>query len=86
MQSSLLYFKDKRAAQKGKWSTAESSLHACSLFCGWPDALIAQAKLRHKSSKVYFKVFYWFTVLLNCFGLLWLLTPTGFSFLETLVL
>lgn len=80
----LLYFKDKRAAQKGNWRTPESSLHVCSLLCGWPGALIAQAKLRHKSSKTYFKVFLWFTILLNCFALAWLLTPAGFSYFEAL--
>lgn len=81
----LLYFKDKKAAQKGKWRTPESSLHVCSLLCGWPGALIAQTKLRHKSSKTFFKVYYWLTVLLNCFALAWLLFPKGFSFLENFI-
>ncbi|MEJ1377111.1 MAG: DUF1294 domain-containing protein, partial [Candidatus Sedimenticola sp. (ex Thyasira tokunagai)] len=44
---------------------------------GWPGALIAQQKLRHKSKKQPFRVVYWFTVAANCGALVWLLSPGG---------
>jgi uncharacterized membrane protein YsdA (DUF1294 family)/cold shock CspA family protein len=47
-----LYAKDKSAAQDGTWRTPESTLHFFSLIGGWPGALIAQSKLRHKSKKI----------------------------------
>ncbi len=75
----LVYFKDKHAAQNGKWRTPESTLHLCSLCFGWPGAIIAQSHLRHKSSKFYFRVFYWLTVLVNCIVLSWILTNPGIS-------
>ena len=73
----LMYAKDKAAAKKGAWRTPESTLHLFSLFGGWPGALVAQQKLRHKSKKQSFRFVFWLTVLLNCAGLFWLLTPTG---------
>lgn len=78
----LLYAKDKSAAQKGKWRTPEATLHMFSLLGGWPGASIAQSKLRHKSKKVSFRIFFWLTVFLNCFGLGWLLTFEGSIFLQ----
>jgi uncharacterized membrane protein YsdA (DUF1294 family) len=70
----LMYAKDKSAAKKGGWRTPESTLHLFSLFGGWPGALIAQQKLRHKSKKQPFRFVFWLTVLLNCAGFLWLFT------------
>jgi len=61
----LIYAKDKRAAQNSEWRTAESTLHLYSLFFGWPGAVIAQQKLRHKSKKQSFRLVFWFTVLIN---------------------
>jgi uncharacterized membrane protein YsdA (DUF1294 family)/cold shock CspA family protein len=72
-----LYAKDKSAAQSGKWRTSESTLHLFSLAGGWPGAAIAQSQLRHKSKKLSFKLVYWFTVIINCGFLGWLLTPEG---------
>jgi len=77
-----LYAKDKSAAQTGKWRTAESTLHLFSLVGGWPGAAIAQSQLRHKSKKLSFRVVYWFTVIINCSILGWLLTPEGTYKLE----
>ena len=51
----LIYAKDKRAAQNDEWRTSESSLHLYSLLFGWPGAVIAQQKLRHKNKKQNFK-------------------------------
>ena len=81
----LLYAKDKSAAKKGAWRTPESTLHLFSLFGGWPGALVAQQRLRHKSKKQPFRFVFWLTVLLNCAGFLWLLTPTGAAKLNLLI-
>ena len=56
------YALDKSAAQKGAWRTQESTLHLLSLAGGWPGALIAQQKLRHKSKKESFRFVFWVTV------------------------
>ena len=72
-----LYKKDKSAAEWEEWRTPESTLHLIALIGGWPGALIAQNKLRHKSKKLSFRMVYWVTVIINCGGLAWLLTPDG---------
>ncbi|MBS1143041.1 MAG: DNA-binding protein [Proteobacteria bacterium] len=72
-----VYAWDKAAAQGGHWRTAENTLHMIALCGGWPGALVAQRVLRHKSSKASFQVGFWATVLINCGGLGWLLTPAG---------
>jgi uncharacterized membrane protein YsdA (DUF1294 family)/cold shock CspA family protein len=73
----IMYAVDKSAARKGAWRTQESTLHLLSLAGGWPGALVAQQKLRHKSKKQSFRSVFWLTVLLNCGVFVWLLTPTG---------
>ena len=73
----LVYAKDTSAANKGSWRPPEFTLHLFSLFGGWPGALVAQQKLRHKSKKQPFRFVFWLTVLLNCAGLFWLFTSTG---------
>ncbi len=59
------YAVDKKASLNDKWRTPESTLHALSLFGGWPGALYAQNRLRHKSRKQPFKTILWLTVGLN---------------------
>lgn len=71
------YALDKSAARSGRWRTAESTLHLLSLVGGWPGALVAQNRLRHKSRKASFLVAFWATVMLNCGFLGWLLTARG---------
>jgi uncharacterized membrane protein YsdA (DUF1294 family) len=61
----LIYAKDKRAAQNYEWRTSESTLHLYSLLFGWPGAIVAQQKLRHKSKKQSFRLAFMFTVLIN---------------------
>ena len=73
----IAYAIDKSAAQSGRWRTQESTLHLLALIGGWPGALIAQNRLRHKSRKGPFLLAFWVTVLLNCGGLIWLLSTTG---------
>ena len=69
------YWKDKAAAQAGRWRTPESTLHTLALMGGWPGALLAQQWLRHKSSKTSFRALFWLTVLLNVALLVWLNAP-----------
>jgi uncharacterized membrane protein YsdA (DUF1294 family)/cold shock CspA family protein len=71
------YALDKSAAQDGRWRTPENTLHLLALFGGWPGALVAQNRLRHKSSKTSFLVVFWMTALLNCALLGLYLTPSG---------
>lgn len=80
-----MYAVDKSAARKGAWRTQESTLHLLALAGGWPGALVAQQKLRHKSIKQSFRSVFWITVLLNCAAFAWLLTPTGITTLQSLI-
>ena len=81
----IMYAADKSAAKKGAWRTQESTLHLLSLAGGWPGALVAQQKLRHKSKKQSFRLVFWVTVLLNCGAFVWLFTPTGAATLQSLI-
>ncbi len=81
----IIYAADKSAAKKGAWRTQESTLHLLSLAGGWPGALVAQQKLRHKSKKKSFLAVFWVTVLLNCGAFVWLLTPQGSATLQSLI-
>lgn len=82
--SFIMYAIDKSAARNGAWRTQESTLHLLSLVGGWPGALIAQQKLRHKSKKQSFRAVFWLTVLLNCGVYVWLFTPAGAGMLRAL--
>jgi len=81
----IMYALDKSAAKRGAWRTQESTLHFLSIAGGWPGALVAQQKLRHKSKKQSFRVVFWVTVLLNCGAFVWLFTPTGAATLRSLI-
>jgi len=81
----FVYAVDKSAAQNGRWRTSESTLHLLSLVGGWPGALIAQQKLRHKSQKQSFCFVFWCTVFLNCCAFIWLLTPNGATILQSYI-
>ena len=81
----IVYALDKSAAQEGAWRTQESTLHLLSLAGGWPGALIAQQKLRHKTQKQSFRSVFWITVLLNCGAFAWLFTPSGAATLHSLI-
>lgn len=71
------YRRDKAAAVRGEWRVPESRLHFVSLCCGWPGALIAQYRFRHKTKKVSFRVLFWMTVVANVIGFSWLHLPKG---------
>ena len=79
----FLYAVDKTAAQKGRWRIAEAHLHLLALIGGWPGAMVAQQKLRHKTKKQEFLFIFWVTVILNCAAAIWLLTPQGTSILNS---
>lgn len=80
----FMYAADKSAAKNGAWRTPENTLHLLSLAGGWPGALIAQQKLRHKSKKESFRSAFWVTVFINCGAFIWLHTPTGAATLQSL--
>ena len=82
----LAYAKDKYSAQNNRWRTPESTLHVFSLIGGWPGALFAQKKLRHKTSKSEFISTYWVTVFFNLAGLLVIYTEQGQYLLHDIVL
>ena len=63
------YSRDKTAAQNAGRRIPEPALHLMSLAGGWPGALIAQVRLRHKTRKLSFLVRYWLTVIVNCAAL-----------------
>lgn len=71
------YLKDKTAAIKGQWRVPEKTLHLLSLFFGWPGAMIAQERLRHKTKKLGFRLIFWLTVLLNMAVMYFIHTPSG---------
>jgi uncharacterized membrane protein YsdA (DUF1294 family)/cold shock CspA family protein len=79
----FMYWSDKSAARKGRWRIQEKSLLLCGLIGGWPGALIAQQMFHHKSSKTSFQLAFWISVVVNCAGLGWLLTPIGSQFLSS---
>jgi Predicted membrane protein len=81
----IMYVVDKSAARRGAWRTKENTLHVLSLAGGWPGALIAQQKLRHKSRKQSFRFAFWITILLNCGAFVWLFTPIGTATLQSLI-
>ncbi len=71
----IVYAGDKRAARKGQWRVAESTLQGLALCCGWPGALLAQQLLAHKRSKPVFMRIFWGTVALNILVFIALFTP-----------
>jgi uncharacterized membrane protein YsdA (DUF1294 family) len=73
--SVLIYAIDKSAARAGRQRIPENTLHVLALLGGWPGALLAQQWLRHKSSKLSFRIVCWFTVVLNIAAFLLVNTP-----------
>ena len=73
----LAYALDKKAARSDAWRTPEGRLHFLGLMGGWPAGLLAQKRLRHKSSKSSFQTVYKATVLLHLTGVIWLFSSYG---------
>lgn len=59
------YKRDKLAAQQGAWRTREWTLIMLGLIGGWPGALLAQHRFRHKTRKMVFQTGYWISVAAN---------------------
>lgn len=76
-----LYGADKKAARDHRWRVPENTLQVLALLGGWPGALVAQRRFRHKTRKQPFQVVFWITVVLNCLFLAWLAAgmPTSFG-------
>lgn len=73
----IAYAKDKTAAINNGWRVPEKTLHLSSLFFGWPGAMIAQERLRHKTKKLSFRLVFWLTVFVNFSVMAMLHTPEG---------
>jgi uncharacterized membrane protein YsdA (DUF1294 family)/cold shock CspA family protein len=82
----IFYYFDKSAAQKGEWRTQESTLHLLALFGGWPGALVAQQRLRHKSIKRSFRTVFWITIALNSCAFIVLINPSAVETLKSLII
>jgi len=70
----IVYYFDKRRAEKNGPRTPEALLHLFELLGGWPGAFLAQRWIRHKSAKVMYQVVFWLIVLVyETVALDWLL-------------
>lgn len=59
------YGLDKRRAAVGGRRTPERTLHLLALLGGWPGAIYAQRRFRHKTRKVPFLIAFWVVVVLH---------------------
>ena len=75
MAAFYAYKHDKEAAQASARRTSEWTLITLGLIGGWPGALVARHRFRHKTKKVAFRVGYWLSVGFNVAGLAWLIAP-----------
>ncbi|MGH8079535.1 MAG: DUF1294 domain-containing protein [Lysobacter sp.] len=66
--SYLVYWWDKDVAGTRQRRIPESTLHLLDTLGGWPGALIAQQRFRHKTVKASFQATFWITVLINLAG------------------
>lgn len=74
-----IYALDKSAAREGRHRVPERTLHLLALLGGWPGALLAQRRLRHKCGKAPFLAVFRLTALVNVALLVWLCWPAGGS-------
>jgi uncharacterized membrane protein YsdA (DUF1294 family)/cold shock CspA family protein len=59
-----MYAHDKARAQASGWRVPETTLHLAELLGGWPGALLAQRRFRHKCSKTSYQFVFWSIVIL----------------------
>ena len=71
------YAIDKRKARSGSWRIPELQLHIMELLGGWFGAHVGQQYLRHKSSKLSYRLVFWIIVLLWLVSSLFLLGKSG---------
>ena len=69
-----LYAVDKQAAIAGRDRISESMLLSIGFVGGWPGAIVAQQVLRHKTSKLTFRIRFWLSVIANVAILAWVVT------------
>ncbi len=79
-----VYAYDKSAARRNAQRTPENTLHMLALLGGWPGAIFAQHRLRHKTIKRSFRVVFWITLLVNVSAFAYVLSPYG-AWLETIL-
>ncbi len=79
------YAMDKSAARANGWRIPERTLHFLALIGGWPGALLAQRRLRHKSRKTSFRQVFWVTVALNLVAVAWLFSKAGRGLVDSLI-
>lgn len=78
----VAYAVDKRRAGTDARRIPERTLHLLGLAGGWPGALVAQRRFRHKTQKVRFRVVFWCTVVLHALvvgAVAYLILTIGFS-------
>jgi uncharacterized membrane protein YsdA (DUF1294 family) len=63
--TSVAYGLDKQRAMVGGRRVAERTLLALAFLGGWPGAILAQRRFRHKTRKVTFGVAFWAVVVLH---------------------
>jgi uncharacterized membrane protein YsdA (DUF1294 family) len=63
----ITYWFDKRQASLGGRRVSERQLLTMGFLGGWPGALLAQRRFRHKTQKVSFRVQFWFLVVVHIF-------------------
>lgn len=68
--SFVAYWLDKRAANAGRWRTAEATLHGIDMFGGIIGGLLAQAALHHKTAKPDYALVTFGIVFIHVAGLL----------------
>jgi uncharacterized membrane protein YsdA (DUF1294 family) len=73
-----VYAADKRAAAAHTWRIPERSLVLLGIIGGWPGAIFAQQRLRHKTNKRSFRIAFWLSVIINV-GLIIGLNSPGFA-------
>lgn len=73
----LAYGLDKQAAEARAWRISEQTLLCLGLAGGWPGAIVAQQRLRHKSAKQSFRRAFWGTVMINVTLFVYLNLPNG---------
>jgi uncharacterized membrane protein YsdA (DUF1294 family) len=75
--TAVVYAVDKRAARVGTRRVSENALHLLAISGGWPGAVVAQQRLRHKTAKRSFRRVFWLTVAANVLVFAALATPAA---------
>lgn len=66
--SILIYGIDKKRAVNNRWRIPEYILRILDLLGGWPGAIVAQQKLRHKNRKTQYQIVFWLIILFHIAG------------------